>query len=61
MKRLTPIETDEYSLDVIECDCGMHIGLDFSFIDQLGDIYITCPNCKKLVTSNDEIIKRSQK
>ena len=55
MKYLSPIETDEYSLIVIECDCGMHIGLDFSYIDQVNDININCPNCNKIITSlNDE-------
>lgn len=45
MKRLRSAETDEYILEVIECDCGFHIGLDASYLDQIGDITIDCPSC----------------
>jgi len=61
MKRLTPVETDEYQLDVIECDCGMHIGLDFSYIDQIGDISTECPNCKKTISSDDSLLEKKSK
>ena len=45
MKELKPIETEEYSLEVYECDCGFHIGLDATYLDQVGDIDIICPSC----------------
>lgn len=53
MKKLQSIETEQYSLEVYECDCGFHIGLDFSYIDQVGEICIRCPNCGKPIISND--------
>jgi hypothetical protein len=28
MKRLKSVETEQYSLEVIECDCGYHMGID---------------------------------
>jgi len=34
MKRLTSIENGEVSLEVMECDCGFHLGIDATFLDQ---------------------------
>lgn len=46
MKQLKSIETDEYSLEVFECSkCGFHIGLDASYLDQVGKLIIICPSC----------------
>lgn len=47
MEWIMEIENDLCVLSVYECDCGFHIGLDATFIDQVGDILITCPSCKK--------------
>jgi hypothetical protein len=49
MKRLDSIETDQVQLEVIECDCGFHVGLDFSYLDQVGEIYFKCPNCDTVI------------
>jgi len=56
MKMLTPIETDEYSLVVVECNCGMHMGFDFSYIDQMGDIFTPCPNCGETMSSSEALM-----
>lgn len=45
MRRLMSMENDEVQLEVVECDCGFHIGLDATFLDQVGDIEIHCPAC----------------
>lgn len=45
MKELGSVETEEYSLCVFECDCGFHIGLDFTYLDQVKDISVRCPAC----------------
>lgn len=45
MKRLNSIENEQVQLEVIECNCGFHIGLDAGFIEQVGDFVITCPSC----------------
>jgi len=42
---LKDIETDEVSLCVVECDCGFHLGIDATFLDQEGDFIIFCPSC----------------
>jgi hypothetical protein len=49
MKRLNSIENDQVQLEVIECDCGFHIGLDATFIDQVQDFKINCPSCKAII------------
>jgi hypothetical protein len=45
MKMLKPVETDQYSLEVIECNCGYHMGLDSTFLEQVGEIITICPSC----------------
>lgn len=45
MKRLLSVETEQYILEVIECDCGYHMGVDVAYLDQVGDFVIKCPSC----------------
>lgn len=45
MKRLKSVESDEVELEVIECDCGYHMGIDATFLDQVGDFKTKCPSC----------------
>ncbi len=45
MKWLKEQEIEEYSLEVVECDCGFHMGFDATFIDQVSDFKIDCPAC----------------
>lgn len=52
MKRLTSAQSDIYSMEVIECDCGFHIGLDATYLDQVGEIAITCPACKMIIDTH---------
>lgn len=48
-KRLKSIENDQVQLEVIECDCGFHLGLDATYLDQVGDFKILCPSCKAVI------------
>lgn len=35
-----------YELVVVQCDgCGFHMGLDATYLDQVGSIEIDCPSC----------------
>lgn len=52
MKRLEPAFSDVYELDVIECDCGFHIGIDITFLDQVEEVLIKCPSCFNIIDSN---------
>lgn len=49
MKVLRPIETAQVQLEVIECDCGYHIGLDATFTEQVGDVKVNCPSCGRVI------------
>ena len=46
-------DTDKYQLEVFECQCGFHIGLDASYLDQVGDITLPCPSCERPITTNE--------
>lgn len=49
MKRLDSIENGKISLEVVECDCGFHLGIDATYLDQVGDFQIACPSCEKII------------
>ena len=43
-------EKDSYSLEVYECECGFHIGIDATFLDQVSEFFkIECPSCGKMI------------
>lgn len=46
MRRLASIDTNTVSLEIGECDCGYHFGVDAEFLIQVGDFIFTCPSCK---------------
>jgi len=46
MKRLDSVENEQVQLEVVECDCGFHLGIDATYLDQVGDFVIACPNCQ---------------
>jgi len=50
MKTLNSVQSDQYELEVIECDCGFHIGLDATYLDQVGGVDIICPSCKQIIS-----------
>lgn len=45
MKRLKSVENEQVQLEVVECDCGYHMGIDATYLDQVGDFKTTCPSC----------------
>lgn len=53
MKTIGNVETDKFSLEVIECDCGFHLGIDSTFLEQVGSVQIKCPSCNKLIQVED--------
>ena len=53
MKRLDSIENGQVQLEIVECDCGFHLGLDYTYIDQVEDIHIKCPSCGKLIKTEE--------
>jgi hypothetical protein len=53
MKRLRSVETEQYALEVVQCDCGFHLGVDASFLDQVDDFEIRCPNCQTVIRTKE--------
>jgi hypothetical protein len=53
MKRLKSIETDEYQLEVIQCDCGYHMGIDATYIEHVGDFVAICPACSAIIDTEE--------
>jgi len=46
MKRLNSVENEQVQLEVVECDCGYHMGIDATYLDQVGELVIPCPCCE---------------
>jgi len=44
-KFIMDIDDEKYSMSIFQCECGFHLGLDFTYLDQCGDIQIKCPSC----------------
>ena len=57
MKRLESIETDKYALEIIECDCGYHMGVDATFIKQVNDFVTICPSCSAIIDTEEILIE----
>ena len=55
VKVLQSVETDQYSLDVIECSCGYHMGIDSTFLEQVGDFKTICPSCSREIETKIDI------
>lgn len=58
IKQLPSIETNQVALEVFECQCGFHLGLDATYLDQVGDVCLPCPSCGVYIDT--EIIDRER-
>jgi len=47
------IKQTDAELLVIECDCGFHLGLDASYLEQVHYIKIACPSCGMVIDSRE--------
>jgi hypothetical protein len=57
VRKLNDIETAEVQMEVYECDCGFHIGLDFTYVDQVGLASVPCPSCGRTIVVDQELHK----
>ena len=44
------VETDRFVLEVYECVCGFHLGVDATYLEQVDAIIIVCPSCEEVLT-----------
>ncbi len=48
--KIGEVETEKFVLEVWECKCGFHLGIDSTYLDQVGLVTITCPSCSTLIS-----------
>lgn len=46
MKYIGDVDNDRFSLEVYACECGFHIGIDATYIDQVDKVIMKCPGCQ---------------
>lgn len=39
------LQGETATIEVVECTCGYHMGIDSSFLDQVSDMKVSCPSC----------------
>lgn len=49
MKRLKSVENDQVDLEIGECDCGYHFGVDATFLEHVTDFIFECPSCGRKI------------
>lgn len=52
MKQLISIENEQVSLEIIECDCGFHLGIDATWLEQSSNsagFELNCPACNSII------------
>lgn len=43
------VNIEKCEIDVVECVCGYHIGIDSTFIDQVEHFKTICPACDFII------------
>jgi hypothetical protein len=44
-----PIDPVLCELETVECTCGYHMGVDATYLDQVGTAKIPCPSCGRML------------
>lgn len=42
-----------WDLEVYECECGFHIGLDATYLEQVEEVVIECPSCGSIIDTGE--------
>lgn len=59
MKQLDSVENNQVALEVVECDCGFHLGIDAIWLDHSPNaegFEMNCPACNRIIPV-DELTK----
>jgi hypothetical protein len=46
--KLREVDPSKVELELYECQCGFHFGVDATYLDQVGDIELKCPSCEEV-------------
>lgn len=49
VKNIGDVQTERFTLEVYECTCGFHLGVDSTYLEQVGDVSIICPSCNEYI------------
>ncbi len=52
MKRLDGVDNGKVNLEVVECVCGYHMGIDATYLDQVSDFRTKCPSCNRVIITD---------
>lgn len=54
-KRVCDVQNEKVSLEVYECQCGFHLGIDATYLDQVeSKLEVICPSCGDLIETEGE-------
>jgi len=59
MIQLNGVENEQVCLEVVECDCGFHLGIDATWLEQSPNstgFEMPCPACNSIIPV-DELTK----
>jgi len=45
------VKIDKCDISIIECDCGYHLGVDNTYIEQVGHFITKCPSCGTMINT----------
>jgi len=49
-KHIETVETEKCVLEVVECECGFHVGIDATYLEQVNGVDIGCLSCSNLIS-----------
>lgn len=52
-KRLSSVESGKVRLEIVECSCGYHMGIDATFLEQVKDFVTKCPSCGQEIRTSE--------
>lgn len=51
MKWLKSVDDGQIEMEIFECQCGYHLGVDSTYLQQVDDIRTACPSCDRIIDS----------
>ena len=60
MQILESLTGEKSSIEVYECGCGYHMGVDASYLDRVENIEACCPSCGSMISTADDEDENSE-
>jgi len=52
-KYIESVSTEKVELDMYECTCGFHLGIDATYLEQVSEVSIVCPSCGNSILTTE--------